>query len=120
MEIGLFGSAMAASPEHYPTIPLSVVAQEAEARGFESLFIGEHSHTPVDAVLPKWMGAVGGQPYPEFYRHYPNPYILLAQASALTKRLKLGVAISLVAVHDRSEEQTSELQSLMSTSYAVF
>src|SRR3546814_14782331 len=46
------------------------------------------------------MGAVGGQPYPEFYRHYPNPYILLAQASALTKRLKLGVAISLVAVHD--------------------
>src|SRR3546814_20487289 len=76
-----------------PTIPLSVVAQEAEARGFESLFIGEHSHTPVDAVLPKWMGAVGGQPYPEFYRHYPNPYILLAQASALTKRLKLGVAI---------------------------
>src|SRR3546814_10015400 len=66
MEIGLFGSAMAASPEHYPTIPLSVVAQEAEARGFESLFIGEHSHTPVDAVLPKWMGAVGGQPYPEF------------------------------------------------------
>src|SRR3546814_21038848 len=65
MEIGLFGSAMAASPEHYPTIPLSVVAQEAEARGFESLFIGEHSHTPVDAVLPKWMGAVCGQPYPE-------------------------------------------------------
>lgn len=100
MEIGLFGSAMAASPEHYHTIPFSVVAREAEARGFESLFIGEHSHTPVDAVLPKWMGAVGGQPYPEFYRHYPNPYILLAQASALTKRLKLGVAISLVAVHD--------------------
>src|SRR3546814_4519423 len=46
------------------------------------------------------MCAFGGQPYPEFYRHQPNPYILLAQASALTKRLKLGVAISLVAVHD--------------------
>src|SRR3546814_7475909 len=91
---------MAASPEHYPTTPLSVVAQEAEARGFESLFIGEHSHTPVDAVLPKWMGAVGGQPNPEFYRHYPNHYILLAQTSALTTRLKRGGTISLVAVHD--------------------
>src|SRR3546814_17263837 len=100
MEIGLFGSAMAASPEHYPTIPLSVVAQEAEARGFESLFIGEHSHTPVDAVLPKWMGAVGGQPYPEFYRHYPNPYIRLDQASAITTRLSLGVEVSLGAVPD--------------------
>ena len=100
MEIGLYGSAISASEEQYKTIPLSVVAREAEARGFESLFIGEHSHTPVDAVLPKWMGAIGGQPFPEFYRHYPDPFILLAQASALTTRLKLGVAVSLVAIHD--------------------
>jgi probable F420-dependent oxidoreductase len=100
MEIGLYGSAIPASPEQYHTIPFRVVAQEAEVRGFESVFIGEHSHTPVHAVLPEWMGAVGGQPYPESYRHYPDPYILLAQASALTKRLKLGVAISLVAIHD--------------------
>jgi probable F420-dependent oxidoreductase len=100
MEIGLYGSAMPASPEQYHTIPFRVVAQEAEARGFDALFIGEHSHTPVDAVLPEWMGTVGGQPYPEFYRHYPDPYILLAQASALTSRIKLGVAISLVALHD--------------------
>jgi probable F420-dependent oxidoreductase len=100
MEIGLFGSAIAASPEQYHTIPVRELAQAAEARGFDSIFIGEHSHTPVDAVLPDWMGAMGGQPYPEFYRHYPNPYILLAQAAALTRRLKLGVAVSMVALHD--------------------
>lgn len=100
MEIGLFGSAVVASPEQHHTIPLRALVQAAETRGFESLFIGEHSHTPVDAVLPQWMGAVGGQPYPTFYRHYPDPYILLAEASVLTSRLKLGLAVSLVAIHD--------------------
>lgn len=100
MEIGLYGSAMAASEEQYHTVPVRVVAQEAEARGFELIFIGEHSHTPVAGVLPDWMGAVGGQPYPEWYRHYPDPFILLAEVSALTQRIKLGVAICLVAIHD--------------------
>jgi probable F420-dependent oxidoreductase len=100
MQICLYGSAIAASELQHQTIPLSVLAPEAEARGFSAVFIGEHSHTPVDARLPDWMGAVGGQPFPESYRHYPDPYIMLAHASALTTRLRLGVAVSLVALHD--------------------
>lgn len=96
----MYGSAIAASERHTQTIPLSVLAPEAEARGFDAVFVGEHSHTPVDATLPEWMGAVGGQPFPEWYRRYPDPYIMLAHASALTTRLRLGVAVSLVAIHD--------------------
>lgn len=50
MEIGLYGSAIAVSGEQLPTIPASLLAKEAEARGFDALFIGEHSHTSVDTV----------------------------------------------------------------------
>lgn len=100
MEIGLFGSAISASTFDYPTIPVSVLAQEAEVRGFDAIFVGEHSHTPVGATLPKWMGAVGGQPFPEWYRHYPDPFVILSQASALTTRIKIGVAVCVVAIHD--------------------
>jgi len=35
MEIGLFGSAISVGEHQYPTIQLSILAQEAEARGFE-------------------------------------------------------------------------------------
>jgi alkanesulfonate monooxygenase SsuD/methylene tetrahydromethanopterin reductase-like flavin-dependent oxidoreductase (luciferase family) len=100
VDIGLFGSAIAASDRHAATIPLSVLAPAAEERGFDAVFIGEHSHTPVNATLPKWMGAVGGQPFPESYRRYPDPFTMLAHASALTTRLRLGVSVSLVAIHD--------------------
>jgi probable F420-dependent oxidoreductase len=100
MEICLYGSAIVASELQAPTIPLSVLAPEAEARGFHAVFVGQHSHTPVEARLPDWMGAVGGQAFPESYRHYPDPYVMLAHASALTTRLKLGIAVSVVAIHD--------------------
>ena len=100
MDIGLYGSAIVVSEDQLPTIPANVLAQEAEARGFEAIFVGEHSHTPVESRLPEWMGAVGGQPFPEWYRHYPDPFIMLAHISGLTKRIKLGVAVSIVAIHD--------------------
>lgn len=100
MKIGLYGSAIVVGPEQLPTIPASVLAQEAEARGFDALFVGEHSHTPVESRLPEWMGAVGGQPFPEWYRHYPDPFIMLAHIAGLTTRIKLGIAVSIVAIHD--------------------
>jgi probable F420-dependent oxidoreductase len=100
VEIGLYGSALTAWQDPERTIAVSVLAPEAESRGFDAVFIGEHSHCPVDATLPKWMGAVGGKPFPEWYRHYPDPFVVLAHAGALTTRLKLGIAVSLVAIHD--------------------
>ena len=100
MEIGLYGSAISASTELNQTIAVGVLAPEAEARGFDALVVGEHSHCPVEARLPEWMGAVGGQPFPDFYKRYPDPFVVLAHASALTTRLKLVVAVSLVALHD--------------------
>jgi alkanesulfonate monooxygenase SsuD/methylene tetrahydromethanopterin reductase-like flavin-dependent oxidoreductase (luciferase family) len=50
MEIGLYDSAIAVRGEQLPTNSASLLAKDAEARGFDALFIGEHSHTPVDTV----------------------------------------------------------------------
>src|SRR3546814_5191315 len=44
----------------------------------------------------------------------------VAATSAITARAGSGIGISAVAVAARSEEHTSELQSLMRISYAVF
>src|SRR3546814_10012479 len=44
----------------------------------------------------------------------------LARGNALTRHLGGAIALAVVQGPDRSEEHTSELQSLMRTSYAVF
>ena len=72
------------------------LARAAEERGFESLFLPEHSHIPVARESP-WSG--GGEPPPE-YSHSLDPFVALGAAAAVTSRIKLGTGICLVVQRD--------------------
>jgi len=77
---------------------LSIVslARATEERGFESLFVPEHTHIPVKRSTP-WAG--GGDPPPE-YSHTLDPFVVLGAAAAVTNRIKLGTGICLVIQRD--------------------
>ncbi len=72
----------------------AVVAQKAEALGFDSLWVGEHPVMPVHSTSPA-PGSSGG-PIPDFYSRLVDPFVALARASAVTTTLKLGTGITLV------------------------
>ncbi|GAB1811827.1 LLM class F420-dependent oxidoreductase [Mycobacterium sp. MUNTM1] len=67
-----------------------------EQRGFESLFLAEHSHIPVDAKTPY---PSGGPIPPKYYRTL-DPFVALAAAAVVTERLVLGTGIALVPQRD--------------------
>lgn len=73
------------------------LAREAEARGFYSLYIPEHTHIPTSRRTPP---PTGSAEIPEEYRRSPDPYIALAAAAAVTTRIRLGTGVGLPAQHD--------------------
>lgn len=75
------------------------MAREAESRGFDALWVPEHSHIPVSRRTP-WGGRVGAPPLPEEYWRTHDPFVALAAAAAVTTNLKLGTGITLVAQRD--------------------
>jgi probable F420-dependent oxidoreductase len=75
-------------------IDTAVVAQKAEALGFDSLWLGEHPVIPVHSSSSA-PGTSGGS-IPAFYSRLVDPFVALARASAVTTRLKLGTGITLV------------------------
>jgi probable F420-dependent oxidoreductase len=64
-----------------------------EERGFESLFLPEHTHIPTSRKSA-W---AGGPDLPKDYWHTHDPFVGLACAAAVTKKLKLGTGICLLA-----------------------
>lgn len=77
--------------DHTPTP--SEVAVAAEERGFESMFVTEHTHIPVRGFIAWW----GGQAMPEEYKRLHDPLIALATAASATRRIKLGTGILVLA-----------------------
>jgi len=73
------------------------LASEAEARGFHSLYIPEHTHIPTSRRTP---APTGTPELGEEYLRSLDPYIALAGAAARTHRILLGTGIGLVAQHD--------------------
>src|SRR5262249_50538524 len=84
---------------YFPTdygIAIAELARELEARGFESLFVCEHTHIPVSRRSP----FPGGGELPQEYSHLNDPFVVLSAAAAVTERIKLGTGICLVVEHD--------------------
>src|SRR5437870_133344 len=84
---------------YFPTdygIAIDELARELEARGFESLFVCEHTHIPTSRRTP----FPGGGELPKRYSHTHDPFVALAFAAAATKRLRLGTGVCLVPQHD--------------------
>jgi probable F420-dependent oxidoreductase len=73
------------------------LAREAEARGFHSLYLPEHTHIPVSRKTPP---PTGDAELAEEYKRSPDPLIALAAAAAVTRRIRLGTGIGLPAQHD--------------------
>jgi probable F420-dependent oxidoreductase len=80
-------------PTHDP-IDVAVVARQAEALGFDSLWLGEHPVMPVHSTSP-FPGSPDGR-IPDAYSWFVDPFVALARASGVTTRLKLGTGITLV------------------------
>ena len=73
------------------------LAREAEARGFYSIYIPEHTHIPTSRRTP---APTGTAELGEEYLRSPDPYITLAAASSVTESILLGTGIGLPAQHD--------------------
>lgn len=73
------------------------IARAVEERGFESLFVGEHTHMPAEPKTA-YPGERGELP-PGVNRTY-DPWTALLAASTATSRLRLGTAITELAVYD--------------------
>jgi len=83
----------------FPTdyaIQADALARELEARGFESLWLPEHTHIPTSRRSP-WPG---GADLPRDYWHTLDPFVALGAAAAVTKTLMLGTGICLVIERD--------------------
>ena len=72
------------------------LAKALEERGFESLFLPEHTHIPASRLSP-W--PAGGE-LPREYSHTLDPFVALSAAAAVTTRLQLGLGVCLVIERD--------------------
>jgi probable F420-dependent oxidoreductase len=77
-------------------INIAELAKALEDRGFDSLFVPEHTHIPASRKSP----FPGGGELPKRYSHTHDPFVALAFAAAATKKLKLGTGILLVPQHE--------------------
>jgi probable F420-dependent oxidoreductase len=75
------------------TVDVAYIAKKAEELGFESIWYAEHPIIPVHSNSP--FPATGG-PIPDSYSHFADPFIALARASGVTKKIKLATGITLV------------------------
>jgi len=76
------------------TIDIARLAREVEDRGFDSLYLPEHTHIPISRRTPP---ATGDAELPEEYKRTLDPFVALAVAAAVTERIKLGTGILLPA-----------------------
>ena len=73
------------------------LAVALEQRGFDSLWVAEHSHMP---VTRRFTHPLGEAALTKEYFDVMDPFVTLSAAAAVTKRLKLGTAICLVIQRD--------------------
>ena len=84
---------------YFPTddaIEPAVLARMAEERGFESVFVTEHTHIPASRETPY---PAGGELPREYWRIY-DPFVSLATMAAATERIRVGTAICLLVERD--------------------
>jgi probable F420-dependent oxidoreductase len=87
--------AIAIFPTDY-AIAMTELAPAVEERGFESLWVAEHTHIPVSRRTP-WPS---GSTLPKHYWHTLDPFVALTAAAVVTTRLRLATGICLVIERD--------------------
>lgn len=82
-------------PTDYAINPVEL-AIALEERGFESVWLPEHSHIPVSRKTP----FPGGGDLPQQYYDTLDPFVTLGAMAAVTKNLLLGTGICLIPQRD--------------------
>src|SRR5262249_43537758 len=72
------------------------LASALEERGFDSLWVAEHSHIP---VVRRFNVPTGGEVERQYY-DVMDPFVTLSAAAAATERLKLATGVCLVIQRD--------------------
>ncbi|MCW2502956.1 MAG: N5,N10-methylenetetrahydromethanopterin reductase-related protein [Actinomycetia bacterium] len=95
----------------------TVLGAALEERGFDSLFIAEHSHIPADRQSPY----PGGGELPEMYYRCLAPFVALSAIAAVTERLLLATGIALIPQRDpiHTAKEVASLD-LISDGRAIF
>jgi probable F420-dependent oxidoreductase len=88
-----FGAAI--FPTDYAIRP-DDIARELEARGFESLWLPEHTHIPANRRTPY---PAGGD-LPKEYWHTHDPFVALTAAAMVTSKLRIATGICLIIERD--------------------
>ncbi|MHA6798887.1 LLM class F420-dependent oxidoreductase [Bounagaea algeriensis] len=88
-----FGIQTFITDEGIQPVPL---ARALEQRGFDSLFIAEHTHIPTSRETPY----PGGGELPRIYYRTLDPFVALTAAAAVTERLVVGTGIALIIERD--------------------
>ncbi|TVT42393.1 LLM class F420-dependent oxidoreductase [Amycolatopsis rhizosphaerae] len=73
-----------------------VLGRALEERGFDSLFLAEHSHIPISRESP----FPGGGALPRRYYRTLDPFVALTAAAATTSRLLLATGVALLIQRD--------------------
>ncbi|HEX2358636.1 MAG TPA: LLM class F420-dependent oxidoreductase [Solirubrobacterales bacterium] len=84
---------------YFPTdeaIEPAELARLCEERGFESVFVTEHSHIPASRETDH---PAGGE-LPREYSRIHDPFVALATMAQATERIRIGTAICLVVQRD--------------------
>jgi probable F420-dependent oxidoreductase len=89
--IVLFTSDRGITPAH--------AAQQAEARGFHTFYVPEHTHIPVKREAPHPGTGDGSLPDDRYMRTL-DPWVALAGAAVVTERIELATAVALPVEHD--------------------
>src|SRR5690625_3426376 len=76
------------------TWDIAELARAAETRGFDSLWLAEHTHIPTSRRTPP---ATGAAALPDDYKRTLDPLVALTAAAAATDQLRLGTGVLLPA-----------------------
>ena len=71
------------------------LAVELERRGYESMWVAEHTHIPLSRKSPY----PGGGELPEMYTRTMDPFVALTAAAVATTSIRVGTGICLVNQH---------------------
>lgn len=74
----------------------AALAHALEERGFESLFVSEHTHVPAS----RRTAYPGGGELPDKYYRMMDPFLALTAAATVTNTLLLGTGVALVSERD--------------------
>jgi probable F420-dependent oxidoreductase len=78
------------------TMSVPELARAAEDLGFESFFLSEHTHIPVNPVHSQTQRG----PIPRAHAQGLDPWISLAVTAGVTTRILLGTGVTLITQHD--------------------